>query len=54
MIRYSEGKATRLPTRVLYHVVAARYGTTPEAVRGWPADDFLDACWMLLVPGNGR
>lgn len=54
MMRYADGKATRLPTRVLYHVVAARYGTTPEAVREWPADDFLDACSMLTVTTNGR
>jgi len=29
--------------------VAARYGQTPEAVRSWPADDFLDALSMLGV-----
>jgi hypothetical protein len=32
--------------------VAARYGTTPEAVRRWPADDFRDACHFLGVTGG--
>lgn len=36
-----------MPHRALVHMVAARYGTTPEAVREWPADDFLDACNFL-------
>jgi hypothetical protein len=35
--------------RVLYHVIAARYATTPAAVRAWPADDFLDALHFLGV-----
>jgi hypothetical protein len=49
MLRYTAGKPTRLPARVLVHLVAARYGTTPEAVREWPADDYLDACAFLGV-----
>jgi hypothetical protein len=53
LLRYANGKPTRLPMRVLYHLVAARYATTPRAVRGWPADDFLDACELLEVTGNG-
>ena len=30
-------------------MVAVRYHTTLEAVREWPADDFLDACAFLGV-----
>lgn len=51
-MRFAEGKPTRLPFRVLAHCVAARYGTTPEQVRGWPADDFVDACSFLGVTGE--
>jgi hypothetical protein len=36
----------------MFHLVAARYGTTPEAVRSWPADDYLDACNFLKVTGK--
>lgn len=53
MIRYQEGKAVRLPMRVKLHLVAARYATTPERVREWPADDFLDALAFLGVT-SGR
>jgi hypothetical protein len=49
MMRYAAGQPTKLPHRVLLHIVAARYGTTPEAVRDWPADDFLDAVAFLGV-----
>jgi hypothetical protein len=34
---------------VLYHLVAARYATSPAAVRDWPMDDFLDAVAFLGV-----
>lgn len=47
------GKA-KVPHRVMFHIIAARYGTTPEAVRAWPADDFLDACQFLKVTGGGK
>jgi hypothetical protein len=47
--RAARGDPVRLPVRVLVHVVAATYGTTPEAVREWPADDFADACSFLVV-----
>lgn len=47
-MRYREGKAVRLPFRAQVHLVAARYGQSPEQVRDWPADDFLDA---LLLEG---
>ena len=42
-----------LPFRVKCHLVAARYGTTPERVREWPADDFLDAVSLLGVTSGG-
>ena len=45
------GEPTRLPARVMVHVIAARYGTTPAAVREWPADDFMDAESFLEVTG---
>ena len=47
MHRYTNGAPTALPARALVHMVAARYGTTPEAVRDWPADDYMDACAFL-------
>lgn len=50
--RAARGEPVRLPARILYHVVAARYGTTPDAVRSWPADDFADACSFLPVTGG--
>lgn len=36
----------------MLHLVAARYGQTPEAVRSWPADDFFDALNFLSVTGE--
>jgi hypothetical protein len=52
-MRYQAGKRTRLPPDVLVHLVAARYATTPDAVRAWPADDFLRATLYLEVTGRG-
>lgn len=49
MRRYAQGTPTKLPPRVMVHMVAARYGTTPEAVRDWPADDYMDACNLLGI-----
>ena len=49
MLRAAEGQPTRLPFRVQIHIVAALYGQTPEAVRAWPADDFMDALNFLKV-----
>lgn len=43
MLRFNEGATVRLPFRVQVHMVAAVYGQSPEQVRAWPADDFLDA-----------
>jgi hypothetical protein len=54
MLRYVNGEAARLPFRVQVHMVAARYGTTPERVRAWPADDFMDAMNCLGVTGDVR
>jgi hypothetical protein len=51
MLRYLDGTPTRFPLRLQVHMVAARYGTTPEKVRGWPADDFLDALNFMGVTG---
>lgn len=53
MVRLAAGKPVSLPPRVLFHLVAARYGTTPAAVRDWPMDDFLDAVAFLDVTGSG-
>lgn len=47
------GQPAQLPPRVMVHRVAARYGTTPEAVREWPADDYLDAVAFLGVTKHG-
>jgi hypothetical protein len=54
LLRYAAGTPTRLPFRVKVHLVAARYGATPSAVRQWPADDFLDACSFLGVTDGGH
>lgn len=42
-MRYASGKRAKLPFDAQVHLVAARYGQTPESVREWPADDFLAA-----------
>lgn len=47
--RYARGKPASLPFRVRVHLVAARYGQSPAAVRAWPADDFADACSLIGV-----
>lgn len=49
MLRYQNGEAVRFPHRVQVHLVAARYGQTPEQVRDWPADDFMDALGVMGV-----
>lgn len=51
-MRFRDGKPTKLPLIVKLHLVAARYGQTPEAVRSWPADDFLMAMNFLEVSGR--
>lgn len=52
MRRLANGDRTKVPYRLRVHLVAARYGTTPEQVREWPADDFMDACSFLEVTGG--
>lgn len=59
MAKLGRGERARVPPRLGYHLVAARYGTTPELVREtWPADDYLDALAFagvtgLIVGGKG-
>lgn len=45
--RYAAGRRARVPFRFAVHLIAARYGTSPAAVRAWPAGDYLDALTML-------
>lgn len=52
MMRYAEGERTRFPLFVRQHMVAARYGTTVDKVREWPADDYLMAENLLPVTGG--
>lgn len=49
MRRLAHGDPASLPPTVLVHMVAARYGQTPEAVRRWPADDFAMALSCMPV-----
>jgi hypothetical protein len=51
MRRYRDGDRVEFPHRVLVHIVAARYGTTPAAVRAWPIADYLDAIGYMEVTG---
>ncbi len=53
MYEISQGNPAALPPNVLYHVVAARYGTTPAAVRAWPVDDFFLATELLRITRGG-
>ena len=34
------------------HLLAIRYATTAEAVRGWPADDYLTAIALYQYTGG--
>ena len=47
--RYGRGEPASFPAHVRIHLVAARYGQSPEQVRDWPADDFALACRLLEV-----
>lgn len=54
MSRYADPEykhPVKLPFRVMVHMVAALYGQTPEQVRAWPADDFMDALNFQQVTG---
>lgn len=53
MLRYQAGKRAKLPFRVQVHLIAARYGQTPDQVKEWPADDFMDALSFLGVTHGG-
>jgi hypothetical protein len=47
MRRYARHDRGPIPYRLGRQLVAARYGTTPTRVDGWPADDYLDAVSCL-------
>jgi hypothetical protein len=48
LLRAAAGTPTRLPMWVITHLVAARYGTSPRAVREeWGAADVLEAAALL-------
>lgn len=47
----ARGQSVTLPFRLQVHMVAARYGQSPAAVRQWPASDFMDALAMLPATG---
>lgn len=49
LLRLQAGERTAIPHQVAVHLVAARYGQTPDQVRAWPADDFLAALNFLGV-----
>lgn len=49
MLRIRQKVSGPVPLGLLVHLVAARYGQSPDAVREWPADDFSDACNYLGV-----
>ena len=48
-IKVGRGEPTTIPDRLAFHLVAKAYGTTPEAVREWPVDDYLDAREFLVT-----
>lgn len=53
--RYRAGKrvsTSALGHRATTHMIAARYGTTAELVREWPADDYADAVSFLALTGD--
>jgi hypothetical protein len=49
LLKYAEREPGPVPFRLGVHLVAARYGTTPDDVRAWPADDYADAVAFLEV-----
>lgn len=51
MARIRRGDAAALPLEAQIHVVAARYGQSPEDVAEWPADRFLEAIAYLPITG---
>ena len=51
ILKLAKGDRAAVPYRLRLHLVAARYGQTPDQVRDWPADDFADACSFMEVTG---
>jgi hypothetical protein len=49
--KLARGDRSAIPHQLGIHMVAARYGTTPAAVRQWPAIDYLEALAMLGATG---
>lgn len=47
MKRIARGEPTRIPDRLALYMVAAAFGTTPDVIREWPADDYLFAAGIL-------
>jgi hypothetical protein len=45
----ARGERTRIPDELAVYLVAAAFGTTPAAVREWPADEFLFARGILAA-----
>ena len=50
--RVARGERAALPIEIRIHLVAARYGVSPDEVRAWSADDLVIATQLLEVP-NG-
>ena len=47
MKRIARGEPTTIPDRLGLFMVAAAFGTTPDVIREWPADDYLFAVSVL-------
>lgn len=45
--RIGRGEPTRIPDQLALYMVAAAFGTTPDVIREWPADDYLFASQVL-------
>lgn len=43
----ARGKKATLRGELAVHMVASAYGQSPEAVREWPAEDYLNALEFL-------
>ena len=50
--RLARGESARLSPDLQVHLVAARYGQPLDAVREWPADDFLTAIALWSISGG--
>lgn len=49
VLHITRGERARIPDELAVFLVAAAFGTTPAAVREWPADDFLFARGVLAA-----